>query len=427
MFQSTIILFCKILIKLLRFSGRSGSALPGLIIERLLPNFLVKILSTQEKKIIIVTGTNGKTTTTKMLVTALRAGGSRVITNNTGSNMTRGLIAALIEDMGYFGRLKPTDWFVFEMDEAYTPIFTEHLSPRMTIGLNVLRDQLDRYGEIDQTANMIKQAASKSEIFVYNQLDPLLEKAAEELQKAGVDVVSFGTTGSLSKLIKNEQIFDGLVVTEKNNTDVKLVKVTEIDGSQTVEFEIAGSVFKSKIHLKGIYNALNLTAVLAAVTCINSNSLKKGLDAISHMSAPFGRGEQIKINDKFITVALVKNPSGFEANLETFVKARNPDVILFVVNDKLADGRDVSWLWDVRFNNVVYKTTKLYTSGIRAYDIALRLKHDGLSVKTTTSVNKIIDELISSNLNNIVIFPTYTALFEVRKALSKYSKVARIW
>ena len=129
MYRRSLIFSCKVLIKLLRLVGKNGSALPGLIIERLDPEFLSKSLQAVEKQILLVTGTNGKTTTTKMLVAALRGTGVRVVTNSTGSNMTRGLIAALVEDMTYFGSLKPTDWFVFEMDEAYAPIFTASMAP----------------------------------------------------------------------------------------------------------------------------------------------------------------------------------------------------------------------------------------------------------------------------------------------------------
>lgn len=171
--------------------GKNGSALPGLIIEKLYPNFLYKVLKSSEKKIILVTGTNGKTTTTKMLVAGLRASGLNIVTNSTGSNMTRGLIAALIEDMTYFGSLRPTDWFVFEMDEAYAPIFTAQLSPRLLVGLNVLRDQLDRYGEIDTTAKLIEKTALKCDNFVYSALDPLLASVAEALSAKNRPVFSF--------------------------------------------------------------------------------------------------------------------------------------------------------------------------------------------------------------------------------------------
>lgn len=428
MYRRTLVFICKILIKLLRLLGKNGSALPGLVIEKLYLDFLTKSLKSVEKKIVLVTGTNGKTTTTKMLVAGMRGTGARVVTNSTGSNMTRGLIAALIEDMTYFGSLKPTDWFIFEMDEAYAPIFTTNLSPKLVVGLNVLRDQLDRYGEIDKTALLIQEAALKADIFVYNQLDPLLSRSATLLESQNVKTVSFGISGELSHLVANEQSLLGQKISApKNVTDVTLLKVSETDDLQTVLIDCEHEKYQTTIPLKGFHNALNALAVTAAVDYLKPEKLRVALEAISNMATPFGRGEKLHLKGKSITVALVKNPSGFASNLETFVKQMKPQAVLFVVNDKFADGRDVSWLWDVQFKGFVHSETKLFTSGVRGYDMALRLKHDGLVSNTTVSVPSMIEVIMKSDYDNVVIIPTYTALFEVRSALSKYGKVPRIW
>lgn len=408
--------------------GKNGSALPGLIIERLYPNFLSKSLSQVESRIILVTGTNGKTTTTKMLVAALRGTGAKVVTNATGSNMTRGLIAALIEDMTYFGTLKPTDWFVFEMDEAYAPIFTEKISPHLIIALNVLRDQLDRYGEIDRTANLIKQAGMKSKYFIYNELDPLLAAVAGELRENSINTRSFGAASELLSRVANEQTVHGQgVFTEKTEMSTELRVVNETTDGQIVTIHSKNNNLKISLPVRGFHNALNITAAVAVLEEIAPQSVDKAQKAISTMPVPFGRGEKLHIRGKAITVALVKNPSGFATNLETFVKHTKPALIIFVVNDRLADGRDMSWLWDVQFKTVVSKTSKIFTSGIRAYDMAVRLKHDDIETETVTSVTKMMQILMQSKYNNVVIIPTYTALFEVRTALAKYGKVPRIW
>jgi UDP-N-acetylmuramyl tripeptide synthase len=408
--------------------GKNGSALPGLIIERVKPDFLDTSLSSVQKKIILVTGTNGKTTTTKMLVAALRGSGSRVVTNTTGSNMTRGLIAALIEDMTYFGTLKKTDWFVFEMDEAYAPIFTTNISPKLVVGLNVLRDQLDRYGEIDRTAQLIEQAASKADVFVYNQLDPLLKKSAQQLSSDGVTVISFGVSDSLSSRVANEQTIMGQrVVAQSATLDVVLSQAAEIGDTQQLAVDIQGDTHEFVIPVKGFHNALNAAAVAGCLLVLDSQEIANGLKALVRMPTPFGRGEKLHFGGKDITVALVKNPSGFMSNLETFVKQAKPEAVLFVVNDRLADGRDVSWLWDVEFKKMINASIVLSTSGVRSYDMALRLKQDNLIVNSTTSVTAAIQDLMKSDYTDIVIIPTYTALFEVRTTLAKYGKVPRIW
>lgn len=428
MFRRLLVFFCKILIKLLRMLGKNGSALPGLIIERLYPRFLSKSLKSVEGHIVLVTGTNGKTTTTKMLVEALRGVGLTVVTNTTGSNMTRGLIAALIEDMTYYGSLKPTDWFVFEMDEAYTPIFTSELSPYLVVGLNVLRDQLDRYGEIDKTAALITTAASRAQNYIYNELDPLLADGTSVLADQGVNLSSFGVDRKLIALVENEQTVHGSeVVVDSRPAQVAVVAVEQKGDGQLVTVDSYDKQIEMHIPVKGFHNVLNATAVVAALEVLEPDVAVRAAESISQMPVPFGRGERLHIRNKDITVALVKNPSGFASNLETFVHKAKPEAILFVVNDKLADGRDVSWLWDVEFASKVPKDTVLYVAGIRGYDMAIRLKHDGLESHVTLSSAKAIQLLMQSKHKNIVIIPTYTSLFEVRTALSKYGKVPRIW
>ena len=428
MYRRLLIFFAKVLIKLLRLTGRSGSALPGLMIERFYPGFLAKVLTPVEKKILLVTGTNGKTTTTKMLVEVLRATGSRVVTNGTGSNMTRGLIAALVEDMTYSGSLKTTDWFVFEMDEAYAPIFTKNISPHLTVGLNVLRDQLDRYGEIDTTAQFIAAAAEKSDIFVYNQIDPLLTTVARKLSKS-TKLESFGVSEKLFDRVTNEQtIHDSSVKSEKAIPDVLLAEVSEADSGLEMTLQSReGDIWSVDAPLRGFHNALNVTALFTVLRALKTIDMSRVSAELKRMRAPFGRGEKLRITDCDYTVALVKNPSGFTSNLRTYVAEAYPDAVLFVVNDKLADGRDVSWLWDVNFKGVVPEGTLLFTSGIRGADMALRLKQDGFNSEFIPDVPSAVAKLVQTKNQKVTIIPTYTALFEVRDQMSKYTKVPNIW
>ncbi len=427
MSRRILIFFCKVLIRLLRLSGRSGSALPGLIIEKLYPNFLAKTLAPVEKRIVLVTGTNGKTTTTRMLVEGLRGSGAYVITNQTGSNMTRGLIAALIENMNYTGGLKGVDWFVFEMDEAYAPIFTANLSPRMVVALNVLRDQLDRYGEIDKTAQLIQQAASSADLFIYNATDPLLELAAKSLKDQNITVVSFGTKRSLLKKIANEQSIYGVISRSSNPIGAELTAVEERHNLQQLTIKVGGKDIILTIPMLGFHNALNATAATTVLHQLIPETLHTATQSIANMTAPFGRGEEFNLKNKTITVALMKNPSGLMNNLETFVKHSKFEVVVFVVNDRLADGRDVSWLWDVSFKDKISHDTKIITGGTRVYDMSLRLKQDGLKSDPQPNIKKLIGTIMQGHHKSVVIIPTYTALFEIREELSRYGKVPRIW
>lgn len=429
MYRRLLIFSAKILIRALRLTGTSGSALPGRIIERLYPNFLTKVLKPVEKKIILVTGTNGKTTTTKMLVQVLRGTGKRVVTNGTGSNMTRGLISALVEDMTYLGDLKVTDWFIFEMDEAYVPFFTENLSPHLTLGLNVLRDQLDRYGEIDTTAKYIASAAEKSDMFVFNQIDPLLNRVSKKLPSS-VDLVSFGVAEKLFDRVTNEQtIHKNEVVAPENDPNILLCDTSDIDSRLwvTIESRELGDRWQMDVPLQGFHNAVNVTAVVAVLNAIGSVTTESIVKHLKNMQTPFGRGERLKIKNSYFTVALIKNPSGFTSNIRTFIQESMPDTVLFVINDNLADGRDVSWLWDVTLKGMIPDGTELLTSGIRGADMALRLKQDGFKAEFIPNVHDAILRLSEVKAENITIIPTYTALFEVRSELSKYTKVPNIW
>lgn len=415
---------------LLRMFGSSGSALPGLMIEKLYPQFLTTTLQPVEKKVILITGTNGKTTTTKMLVSALRADDEVVVTNNSGSNMTRGLIAALIEHMTYSGTLKPSDWFVFEVDEAYAPVLARTVSPRIILALNVLRDQLDRYGEINTTANFIQQAAQKSEMFIYNSTDPVLFRVAQHLKKKGVTVFSFGTSERLAKELSDEQsLYGGERTSITKQTDVVLLTTKEENNTQLSKIRYQDFTHEVLVPMRGLHNAINATAAVAVLGQIitSKNGLQKSLTSISHMEAPFGRGEQSIIDGKIITVALVKNPSGLISTLETYVKKSSPELVVFVINDRLADGRDVSWLWDVNFKDTIPRNAVLFCGGTRGYDMAVRLKHDGFSSTVQLSVKEIVKNAMEGSYTNVVIIPTYTALFEVRDQMKKYGKVSRIW
>lgn len=427
MYTRILVFATKVLIKLLRMLGKNASALPGLIVETLSPGFLTRALKPVEHKIVLITGTNGKTTSTKMLVHALRAIDRKVVTNTTGSNMTRGLISALITDMNYTGTLKPTDWFVFEMDEAYAPIFAKELHFNSLLALNVLRDQLDRYGEIDATAQLIKKTALHADTFVFNANDELLSKASHDIEVENRATISFGVVNKLTEKLRTEQNMYAKADYKPSTVDFAVDEVKEHEDHQSITIKHEQKQIEVELPIAGFHNALNVNGVVALLSAMEPIDFRKAVVAIKTMEPPFGRGEVLHINNKNITVALVKNPSGFAHNLETFVQEKQPDAILFVINDRFADGRDVSWLWDVAFKGVVSDRITLRVSGIRAYDMAVRLKHDGLHARVVPDLNSAIEELMDDDIKNVLIIPTYTALYEVRAALTKYGKVPRIW
>ena len=395
---------CKIVYFVLRKTGRHGAALPGLIAEKLDPS-LIKKLSTLPEGIIVVSGTNGKTTTTHLTAEVLRRSGKRVFTNHSGSNMTRGLLASIIRFSTLSGRL-PYDVAILEIDEAYAAKLAPVLAPKACILTNVLRDQLDRFGEIDHTAKLLQELASQcTELVVYNICDPRLRLL--NAQK-GAKLVPYGYTAELAPYFPNDDEWHG---TAKTNT-LPYSSYT-LSSFTAVKLGINKTIHISSTLLPGAHNALNLTAVFALLSELYPSET---LD-YSQLRPPYGRGEVVALGAKRFTLQLVKNPAGFK----TAMTVAPNEPALIVVNDAIADSRDVSWLWDVDFD-LLKKRPSVSTSGTRAYDMANRLWYAEIASQSVdTAVESSLRNFISRN-DKGVIFLTYTAMLQVRKMLHHIGK-----
>lgn len=399
-----------------------GSALPGLVIEKIDPQFLVRSLKQLPLGVVVISGTNGKTTTTKIVVELLESAGLKVFTNKTGSNFSRGVAAALLGEMDINGKIS-ADIAVLELDEAWAAKFVQKVKPRYSLLLNVLRDQLDRFGEIDKTANLLEKIAlATTETVVLNRDDKRIFKIAD---KVSCQVKFFGTTTELLKLMPSDE---GLkyakdLASESVEADVKL---TSVDG-QKAEFLIDNQTYQAKLNLSGIYNLLNAAAALSLTRTIlidakKSKSNDELVSALSKVKPAFGRGEIIELNSQPIELILVKNPSGFRLALLSFTDVQ-PTMI--AINDNYADGRDMSWLWDVDFSSLP-KVQSI--SGIRAYDMALRLMYDDVKIgDIETDIALATDKFLSENSDQpIRIFASYTAMLQIRKILSKLTDVEAV-
>ncbi|HSX28499.1 MAG TPA: MurT ligase domain-containing protein [Candidatus Saccharimonadales bacterium] len=418
--------------KLLRFGvrlfGGHGSALPGLLIERLDRRFFQRTLSALPHGIVVVTGTNGKTTTTRMLVQLLRQSGLKVLTNPSGSNLTRGLVSTIIEHSSLSGRL-PYDIAVFELDEAYAPLFSEKAHPRAVVALNVMRDQLDRYGETDATASLIAKAAQYAETLIVNGDDQLLF----EKTKAHPHRYTFGLAQSIASLLSTEANLYKATAKQgaEQKLDAKIVDIKTTDSAINFSAKILNSSITIHLPLLGVHNALNaIVAIITSKVLLPDLDLRVAADTLSHFKPAFGRGETLKVRDKEITIALIKNPSGFTQNLSTFV-APHIDAVLIVINDEYADGRDVSWLWDVQMAKLEEFKGTIFVSGKRRYDMALRLKYQGIAHRLidTDKAEAMMGEALASHewSSHLLIIPTYTAMLAIRKWLKIQEGGKRIW
>ena len=396
-----------------------GSALPGLVIEKIDPKFIQRTLADLPQGVVIISGTNGKTTTTKIVVELLESVGLKVFTNRTGSNFSRGVAAALLDEVNIRGKLD-ADIAVLELDEAWAVKFVQIVRPRFSLLLNVMRDQLDRFGEIDNTAALLQKIAeATSDTVVLNRDDPRIFKISEHIQ---AKKVFFGTTSELLQLMPTDDTlkYGTAVANQSVVADVLLKKIN----SQQATFQIDNKEIDVDLQLTGVYNLLNAAAAVALARQIAGPEITNTiLSALENIKPAFGRGETIYLNGTPIELILVKNPSGFRLALLSF--AKNNSATMIAVNDNYADGRDVSWFWDVDFS--LLKNVAII-SGARAYDMALRLQYDGIPIgKIDTNISKALEDFINTNPDEPKqIFCSYTAMTTIRRLLSEKTDVEEI-
>ena len=402
-----------------------GSAMPGLVAERIDPKILGHALGGLPGGIVVVSGTNGKTTTTRMLVALLRAHGHSVFTNPTGSNFTRGVISALLGEVGLRGR-PVADMAVLELDEAHALKFADAVTPTHALLLNVARDQLDRFAEIDHTAKLLAQLASRTSTgVVINRDDSFVARSADGV-KTGVRVDYFGVDASIAHRLpelmeQDTRLDDDYVVPPAGAGDVLLkprderafVILLGADG-------VRGSVGPVELKQRGLAAMINATAATAMARQLLGGSFDpvRAASALASVTAPFGRGEVIDADGAPLELVLVKNPAGFTVALSTY--GSTPVRTMIAINDNYADGRDVSWLYDVSFESLRTIGVAL-TSGVRAYDMALRLQYDEVAVDAVEpDLAAALDRFLAARDGQPArIFCTYTAMMTLRRILAE--------
>ena len=411
-------------VRKLALARGGGSALPGLFVEKIDPKFISRTLSSLPKGIVLISGTNGKTTTTKMVVELLEGQGMRVFTNRTGSNFTRGVAAALLGDVTLDGKLE-ADIAVLELDEAHAVHFVKAISPNYSLLLNVMRDQLDRFGEIDTTAKLLHTIGEyTTDGIVINRDDPRLgTKAFQDSLKAPIQ--TYGVDASLLSLFPSDDTMrSGSPATPHDSrASIDDVSLEAVSGQHaTVKF--AGKLHEIDMKLKGIYNIQNAVGALALTRLVCGEALDetKMLTSLANVTPAFGRGESLLVDGKECEIVLVKNPSGFRLSLKSF----SPEgcATMIAINDDYADGRDMSWLWDVDFDSLRQNGVAM-VSGIRAYDMALRLQYDEVEpTRVTPQLPDALKEFLSANSDKPKrIYCTYTAMLATRRLLAKLTNV----
>ena len=457
--KTTAIIIAKVIAFFLRKTKSGGTAAPGLIALKIDPKLLIK-LKAQLKSSIIISGTNGKTTTARMLASILKSANIPYFHNRTGSNLLRGVASELISRSTLTG-LFPSKIGLWEIDEAVFPYAIEELKPKIVVLTNLFRDQLDRYGEIDTLAKKWKRALNKlgpETTAILNADDPTVADLGKKLK---CQVIYFGIKDKSLGIKFLSDASDAIFCPNcflPLNYQVCFVShlgiykcpkcgaiqpKTSISCTQTKLlknncFQISIKSLKKqhyvKIGLPGVYNIYNVLASFAIASVLKIE-FSKIIQGFKYFQPAFGRFEEIKIKDKSLKILLVKNPAGFNEVLKTLIQLTEVEksVCLIALNDLIADGRDVSWIWDVDFKLLrKVNIEKLIISGTRVYDMALRVKHAKFKVqsskfKVQKDLKKAIADLFNSKEKNLFILPTYTAMLEIRKILNKMGLVHSTW
>ena len=435
MIITIIVAAAKLCEKLLRLLGRGATTFPGklaLFLKKDILSFLSRGV-----KVIAVTGTNGKTTTARIIETGLKKAGKSCFLNRSGANLITGVTAAFISNCDIHGRCR-YEYAVLECDENALKKISLYVDAQILVVTNIFRDQLDRYGEVSSTLNAIKTGAEnmKNALLVLNADDPL----SFSLSRAGRQYVSFGINKSLSLGGKGESEFCVFCSTPYNYSfrtycqlggfscpscgysreapDYSAEEIVdETPDSSTIFAQLRGKSALLPINLGGVYNVYNALAAAAALSeCgISSGCVE---NTLSSFGGAFGRMETFGN----VRMLLVKNPAGFTQTVN-YLKPLKINNLIFVLNDNDADGKDVSWIWDAEIN--IGKNVKnIYTFGIRSGDMALRLKYAGVDV----AVIKNYDQFIKiTDEPDTVIVPTYTAMMALRPYFARKFGGKEFW
>jgi lipid II isoglutaminyl synthase (glutamine-hydrolysing) len=401
-----------------RARGRSGGqALPGLVVETLIPGYLGVMLKQLPDGVVIITGTNGKTTTTKMVVELLRANGKRVLTNPTGSNLTRGIISSVSQQAKHSGKLS-FDIAVFELDEAYARQFTDAIKPRYVLGLNASRDQLDRFGEVDKVALLIAEAMLSATRGIITNADD--KRLSDAVAGAEIPVTYFGIARELLQYFPRD---DELVAIDKPTSYLQAanvplqVELLNFKG-ETATYRVGKEKITATLHVTGQHNFQNAAAALALTrTLLPDTTSSMLIEQLSEIRPAFGRGQTFRLkNGSTLQLNLVKNPASFRQGLASYVQPGT--TLMIAINDRVADSKDTSWLWDVDFSSLRgHRITS--TTGTRAVDMALRLRYEEIEVDIIeTNVDQALERFCIQT-GDKVVFATYTAMLHMHATLSR--------
>jgi UDP-N-acetylmuramyl tripeptide synthase len=432
-----------------------------LIAERIDPRLVANLARQLGGGRVIVTGTNGKTTTSRMLAETLRLSGRAPVHNRSGSNLMRGLAASLAGEAGGDGRIPNARWRagVFEVDEATIPQAVTSIQPQAVVIGNLFRDQLDRYGEVDSISALWREAIARlpaSTALVLNADDPSVATLARDFagtatffgvddhgQAAGSEHAADSRwCGRCGAEYRYDDTFFWHIGhwrcpgcgDQRPAPDVAATRVEDNGDGMALTLRTPAGCLSPRLPLDGLYNVYNALATTAAALAlgVSSDDVCRG---IGGFTAAFGRQESLTVEGRTVRILLCKNPAGVNQVLRTILADPEPLRLLFLLNDGIADGRDVSWIWDVDFELLRGRTDVAIAGGQRAADMALRLKYAVLTrvadapAAPVPSIPAAVERLLAATPvgGRAYVLPTYTAMLEVRDLLAGRAGERRFW
>lgn len=441
-----------------RLTGRGGgSSLPGAIARRMSPCLLSDVVADQDVPVIAITGSNGKTTTSRLVTELLRGQGVVVAQNRDGANLEQGVTTLAVQTARWNGRIPDGTVLVIEVDEGALRTVAPEIRPRVLVVTNLFRDQLDRFGEIYAISDVIAYAAKRlpeSSTLVVNADDPLTAELGlvgdHRRLTFGLQIDrSYGRITSAADSIRCPRCQGDLKYTEvylshlgryrcsrcdftRPPVDVGVVELV-IEGLESTRLRLTTPEGDLEVTVPqpGLHIAYDVAGAVAAVLAAGY-SLAHAAESLGGVAAAFGRLEPVHAGDHEIALAFAKNPTSFNTNLTTLAAVEEPKYLLVALSNTRVDGEDFGWLWDVDFESLVPKIDQLTISGLRADELATRLKYAGVPLDRTIVVPdraQALDAALSRVPvgGRLIALAGYTPTIELREAMRQRGWVGRRW
>ncbi len=450
--------------KLAGASGRffrigGGTSLPGMIARRIDPNVLKSVVGASKAKKIVITGSNGKTTTARMTATIADFGGQRVSHNRTGSNMLQGVTSVAVNFADVFGRLD-SDVLLFEIDEGTIPLAVPEIQPDIVLITNIFRDQLDRYGElysVAQALDKMLESLPESAIILLNGNDPQVANFGQNAKARrlffGLESKEVGSpvpeqSADIIRCVRCQEdlLYEvaymshlgiyrcpncGYTLPKLDFAATSIKLASDGEGPSQVTVRTPQGDVELEIPLPGLHNVYNATAALGAAMAAGFD-IEKAPAAIASMRPAFGRLEKIQAGDRTIYLAFVKNPTSFNLVLRLIKQHPTQKHAMVVGSNTVVDGEDFAWLWDVDIEDVAGDIVDVVCSGTKAEEFAMRLKYADVPLDKIQVIHEreaALDEALKNTGpgGTLYIMASYTPTNELRRIMQKRGWVRHFW